>query len=86
MKCTIVRTGLNSVEFKTVNGVNVKINFSSKDNYSHNTHKIKKICSFILGNREVTAVMVKQNLHCNKNVMKKVDKKTDTPFASNRKA
>ena len=34
MKCTIVRTGLNSVEFKTVNGVNVKINFSSKDNYA----------------------------------------------------
>lgn len=34
MKCTLVRTGLNSVEFKTVNGVNVKINFSSKDNYA----------------------------------------------------
>lgn len=34
MECTLVRTGLNSVEFKTVNGVNVKINFSSKDNYA----------------------------------------------------
>ena len=34
MKCTLVRTGLNSVEFKTVNDVSVKINFSSKDNYA----------------------------------------------------
>ena len=34
MECTLVRTGLNSVEFKTANGVNVKINFSSKDNYA----------------------------------------------------
>ena len=34
MKCTLVRTGLNSVEFKTANGVNVKINFISKDNYA----------------------------------------------------
>lgn len=34
MKCTLVRTGLNSVELKTANGVNVKINFSSKDNYA----------------------------------------------------
>ena len=33
MDCTMIRTGLNSVEFKTAKGVNVKINFSAKDNH-----------------------------------------------------
>ena len=51
-----------------------------------NTHKIKTFYSFIPGNREVTAVMVKQNWHCNEIVIKKVVKKTYTPFASSRKA
>lgn len=33
MDCTMKRIGVNSVEFKTTKGVNVKINFSVKDNY-----------------------------------------------------
>ena len=34
MNCTLVRTGLNSVEFKTNAGVKVRINFTHKDNYT----------------------------------------------------
>ena len=33
MDCIMKRTGVNSVEFKTAQGVNVKINFCVKDNY-----------------------------------------------------
>lgn len=34
MNCTIIKKGLNSFEFKTKGGVNVRINFASEDNYT----------------------------------------------------